>query len=140
MLRERCESERLPNEFWPHHGSLSKNLRENAEAALKNKTMPATAICTYRTLELGIDVGAVEGVAQIGAPYSVTSLRQRLGRSGRRGEPAVLRVYINQPKITSTTSMTDELRVELVQTVAIVRLLVRDGASRPIRMGPICRR
>ena len=130
MLRERCESERLPNEFWPHHGSLSKNLRENAEAALKNKAIPATAICTS-TLELGIDIGAVESVAQIGAPYSVTSLRQRLGRSGRRGEPAVLRVYIKQPKITSNTSMTDELRVELVQAVAIVRLLVTNWCEPP---------
>lgn len=130
MLRERCELERLPNEFWPHHGSLSKNLRENAEAALKNKAIPATAICTS-TLELGIDIGAVESVAQIGAPYSVTSLRQRLGRSGRRGEPAVLRVYIKQPKITTATSMTDELRVELVQAVAIVRLLVRNWCEPP---------
>jgi ATP-dependent helicase Lhr and Lhr-like helicase len=130
MLRERCESERLPNEFWPHHGSLSKNLRENAEAALKNKSIPATAVCTS-TLELGIDIGAVESVAQIGPPYSVTSLRQRLGRSGRRGEPAVLRVHIKQPKITITTSMTDELRVELVQTVAIVRLLLKRWCEPP---------
>ena len=130
MLRERCESQRLPNEFWPHHGSLSKNLRENAEAALKNKTMPATVICTS-TLELGIDVGPVESVAQIGSPYSVTSLRQRLGRSGRRGEPAVLRVYIKQPKIISTTSITDELRVELAQIVAIVRLLLKRWCEPP---------
>lgn len=130
MLRERCESARLPNEFWPHHGSLSKNLRENAEAALKNKAIPATAICTS-TLELGIDIGAVESVAQIGAPYSVTSLRQRLGRSGRRGEPAVLRVYIKQPKIASTSSVTDELRVELVQAVAVVRLLLKKWCEPP---------
>ena len=99
LLRRRCESERLPNEFWPHHGSLSKDLRESVEAALKDKARPATAICTS-TLELGIDIGSVKSVAQIGAPYSVASLRQRMGRSGRRGEPAILRLYIEEDEIT----------------------------------------
>ena len=135
LLRERSEAGRFPNEFWPHHGSLSKDLRESAEAALKDKNVPATAICTS-TLELGIDIGPVASVAQISAPYSVTSLRQRLGRSGRRGEPAVLRLYIKQPRITSTASVTDELRVELVQAVAIVRLLVANWCEPPNADGP----
>ena len=93
LLNKLCDQLQVPNEFWPHHGSLSKEIRTETEAALKQKNLQATAICT-NTLELGIDIGAVKSIAQIGAPPSVASLRQRLGRSGRRnGEPAILRCY-----------------------------------------------
>src|ERR1035437_3938490 len=79
LLGRMCEAERLPNEFWAHHGSLSKEIREEAESALKDSTRPATAICTS-TLELGIDIGRVKSIAQIGTPNPVADLRQRLGR------------------------------------------------------------
>jgi len=123
-LRRRCEALRVPNEFWPHHGSLERGLREEAEDALRAEDRPATVIATT-TLELGIDVGAVESIAQIGPPPSVASLRQRLGRSGRRGEPAVLRVYLREPEIRADTPPHGRLRAALVQTVAMVRLLAR---------------
>jgi ATP-dependent Lhr-like helicase len=85
-LTRLCANEGVPNEFWPHHANLSNETREEAEAALKLRE-PATAICTS-TLELGIDIGPVKSVAQVGPPPSVASLRQHLGRSGRRkGEP-----------------------------------------------------
>ena len=118
-----AKAERLPNEFWAHHGNLSKEIREDAEAALKDSARPATAICTS-TLELGIDIGMVKSIAQIGTPNSVASLWQRLGRSGRRGEPAVLRTYIRESEIDSNSSIEDLLRVELVQTIAMVNLLL----------------
>jgi ATP-dependent Lhr-like helicase len=123
LLGRMCETERLPNEFWAHHGSLSKEIREEAEAALKDSARPATAICTS-TLELGIDIGRLKSIAQIGTPNAVASLRQRLGRSGRRGEPAVLRTYIREPEIDANSSIGDLLRVELVQTIAMVNLLL----------------
>ena len=123
LLCRMCESERLPNEFWAHHGNLSKEIREDAEAALKDSARPATAICTS-TLELGIDIGMVKSIAQIGTPNSVASLWQRLGRSGRRGDPAILRTYIRESEIDSNSSIEDLLRVELVQTIAMVNLLL----------------
>ncbi len=129
-LRCRCESARLPVEFWPHHGSLSKDLREHVESVLKDRSRPATAICTS-TLELGIDIGTVKSVAQIGTPSSVASLRQRLGRSGRRGEPAILRIYIQEPEITERSSPVDSLRTELVQAIAVVRLLLSSWCEPP---------
>ena len=70
LLSRMCEAEQVPNEFWPHHGNLSKEIRADTEAALKQKERPATAICT-NTLELGIDIGAVKSVAQVGPPPSV---------------------------------------------------------------------
>lgn len=130
LLSQRALHERLPNEFWPHHGSLDKSLREDAEAALKSSSRPATIIATT-TLELGIDVGAVESIAQIGPPSSVASMRQRLGRSGRRDEPAVMRVYVREPEITSRTAPHEGLRSELVQSVAMVTLLASKWCEPP---------
>lgn len=83
LLNKLCEQTKVPNEFWPHHGNLSKEIRYETEVALKQRERPASAVCTS-TLELGIDIGAVKSVVQIGTPPSVASLRQRLGRSGRR--------------------------------------------------------
>ena len=123
-LRRRCEDERVPNEFWPHHGNLSKDIREETEAALKQKERPASAICTS-TLELGIDIGSVTSIVQIGPPPSVASLRQRLGRSGRRkGEPAILRCFAIERQLTAKSGLSDQLREGMVQTVAMIRLLV----------------
>lgn len=122
-LARRCAAEHIANEFWPHHGSLSKELRETVEAQLKDRTRPVTAVCTS-TLELGIDIGSVTSIAQIGPPPSVAAMRQRLGRSGRRGEDAILRMYITEEEIDARSSLADQLRSDLVQTIAMVKLLV----------------
>lgn len=131
LLRRKCEHAGLPNEFWPHHGSLSKELREDTERALKSGGLPATAICTT-TLELGIDIGAVKSVAQVGTPPSVASLRQRLGRSGRRpGDPAILRAYSVEQVLTQKSDVSDRLREGLIQTAATVRLLLNGWCEPP---------
>lgn len=123
-LRRRCEKANVPNEFFPHHGSLSKVLREELEIRLKDGTLPTTAVCTS-TLELGVDIGSVKSVAQIGAPRALASLRQRLGRTGRRaGTPAVLRIYVREPHISRKSSLLDRLHMNTVRSVAIVRLLL----------------
>jgi len=133
-LRSLCENDGVPNEFWPHHGSLSKELRQDAEQALKAGDTPATAVCTT-TLELGIDIGNIRTVAQIGCPPSVASLRQRLGRSGRRaGEPAMLRAYCQERALTDQSDLSDQLREGLVQTIAMIRLLTI-GWCEPPRSG-----
>ena len=130
-LRKMCEDSGLPNEFWPHHGSLSKQIREETEYALKMKDKPATAICT-NTLELGIDIGSVKSVVQVGPPPSVASLRQRLGRSGRKkGDPAILWTYCIEDSLNQQSKISDLLREQLVQTIAMIRLLVQ-GWCEPV--------
>jgi len=130
-LRNSCEQMGLPNEFWPHHGNLSKEVREDAEEALKKTDRPATAICTS-TLELGIDIGPVKSVVQVGPPPSVASLRQRLGRSGRRkGEPMILRGYCIEEE-SDNPGISELLCENLLTTAAMVRLLA-DGWYEPIR-------
>lgn len=130
LLRRRCEKDLVPNEFFAHHGNLSRELREDLEERLKEGQMPTTAVATS-TLELGIDIGSVASVAQIGAPSSVSGLRQRLGRSGRRGEPAILRLYIQETDIEPHTPLLDRLRVNLVQSIAVVELLLKRWCEPP---------
>ncbi|MCD6511685.1 MAG: DEAD/DEAH box helicase [Thaumarchaeota archaeon] len=64
-----------------HHGSLSKEVREEVERKLKRGG--ATVVCTS-SLELGIDVGSIGLVVQIGSPRRVTRMLQRIGRSRHR--------------------------------------------------------
>jgi ATP-dependent helicase Lhr and Lhr-like helicase len=131
LLNKMCERHQVPNEFWPHHGSLSKEIRSETEAALKQKEVPATAICT-NTLELGIDIGAVKSVAQIGSPPAVASLRQRLGRSGRRkGEPAILRGYCIEDAVSVDASLATKLRLGTVQLTAMISLLLENWFEPP---------
>jgi ATP-dependent Lhr-like helicase len=130
LLTRMSEREHFPNEFWAHHGNLSKELREEVEAALKDKSRPCTAVCTS-TLELGIDIGSVKSIVQLGTPNSVASLRQRLGRSGRRGDAAILLVSIREPEISGESPIEDCLHFELVQTIAMVNLLLARWCEPP---------
>lgn len=130
-LRELCEREHLPQEFYPHHASLSREHRDFVERRLKDPANPTTAVCTS-TLELGIDIGDVTCVAQVGAPFSVAALRQRLGRSGRRdGQPAILRQYAVEAKLTPESSFVDRLRLGLIRSIAMIDLLLEGWCEPP---------
>src|SRR6516164_8382696 len=76
QLSERLDS----NQVTAHHGSLAKERRLDAEQRLKSgqlKALVATA-----SLELGIDIGDVDLVCQLGSPRSIATFLQRVGRSG----------------------------------------------------------
>lgn len=121
-LRLLSEAARVPVSFFPHHGRLGKSEREGTEFALKRGDQPVSAICTS-TLEMGIDIGAIRGVAQIGAPDSVASLCQRIGRAGRRGgEAARLWQYCVAEEPRANMACAAGLHADLVQALAIIRL------------------
>ncbi|MCB9957918.1 MAG: DEAD/DEAH box helicase [Rhodospirillaceae bacterium] len=131
LLLGLSEAQRVPNEFLPHHANLSRQHRELLEQRLKEGREPTTAVCTS-TLELGIDIGEVESVAQIGPPRSVASLRQRLGRSGRRaGKPAILRCYVTQEELDTQSATGERLRLNLVQAIAVIELLIAGWCEPP---------
>ena len=129
-LRVMSERARVPVEFFPHHANLDRMHRTDLEKRLKTHAA-ATAVCTS-TLELGIDIGAIKCVAQIGPPFSVASLRQRLGRSGRRrGEAAVLRMYAIEDEPGGNCHPIDRLHLRLVRSIAMVELLIEKWCEPP---------
>jgi ATP-dependent Lhr-like helicase len=78
-----------------HHSSLSMETRKSAEDAFLSHD-GACIICTS-TLELGIDIGDLDVVVQVGPPDSVSSFLQRMGRSGRRGRSAYVAWVLKDP-------------------------------------------
>ncbi|PSQ29914.1 helicase [Halobacteriales archaeon SW_6_65_46] len=75
-----------------HHGSLSKERRQEIEQRLKRGTIDV--VTTSTSLELGIDMPHIDLVVQVGSPKSVASLLQRVGRAGHQlGETVKGRVY-----------------------------------------------
>ena len=101
-----------------HHGSTSRESRREMEEALKAGKLPA--LVSTGTLELGIDIGAVDLVVQLQAPRSVSQGLQRVGRSGHLvGQTSKGRIYATH-------------REDLVEAAAVVRGML-DGAVEPTK-------
>ncbi|GEN74315.1 DEAD/DEAH box helicase [Chryseobacterium hagamense] len=80
--------------YFSHHSSVDKEVREYVEFFAKNAGLQNFCISCTSTLELGIDIGNVDEVVQIDATNSIASLIQRVGRSGRReGRASNLYLY-----------------------------------------------
>src|SRR6516165_7975269 len=94
-----------------HHGSLSRKLRLDAEQKLKNGDL--RAVVATASLELGIDIGSVDLVCQIGSPRSIAVALQRIGRSGHRADPN----SIPKGRMFATT------RDELIECAALVHAI-----------------
>jgi ATP-dependent helicase Lhr and Lhr-like helicase len=99
-----------------HHGSLSKERRLSLEARLKGGEM--RAIVATASLELGIDVGTVDLVCQIGSPRATTTFLQRIGRSGHAlGRTARGRLFATS-------------RDELAECAALIRAIAEGTLDR----------
>ena len=90
-----------------HHGSLAKEQRFDAEQRLKNgklKAMVATS-----SLELGIDIGEIELVCQLGSPHSIAAFLQRVGRSGHSvgGKPKGRLFPLSRDDLVECTALVD---------------------------------
>jgi len=130
LVNRILEKDGMPNPFYIHHGSLSKEIREKAEAMLRS-SRPTAAFCSG-TLELGIDVGNVREIGQIGAPWSVSSLKQRLGRSGRHeGEASVLSLYVLEDEVNERTNPIDRLYPQLLRSIAMTELMLERWCEPP---------
>ncbi len=79
-LKDKWNNKYNDDTIGAHHGSLSRDIRLDVEERLKQGLLKAVVCST--SLELGIDIGYIDLVAQIGSPKSVTRAVQRIGRSG----------------------------------------------------------
>ena len=131
-LRQIAEAEGLPDIYHVHHGSISSSLREAAEEAMRDATGSAVTAATV-TLELGIDIGQLEGVIQLEAPFSVSSFLQRLGRSGRRGSPADMRFVCTEDEPSGDESLPEQIPWQLLQAIAIIQLYLEERWIEPIQ-------
>ncbi|PWR72224.1 DEAD/DEAH box helicase [Methanospirillum lacunae] len=107
-------------EVFVHHSSLSPATRSEAEQAF-SKGKSGTIICTG-TLELGIDIGALDLVVHSGPVFSVSSFLQRLGRVGRRGNCAQMVFILRDPGETVLVAAAiSSAALDLVENVRIIR-------------------
>jgi ATP-dependent Lhr-like helicase len=114
--------------FRVHHGSISVLLREEAERKLKEETGPVVTAATA-SLELGIDIGDLDRIIQIGPPRSAAAFVQRLGRSGRRtGRPEI---YFTVPDDTPRRDPMDAVPWSLLRGIAIIELYLREKWTEP---------
>lgn len=124
--------------FHVHHGSISAMLREETEAALRTGPGPAVAAATV-TLELGIDLGELERVLQLGAPYSCSSFVQRLGRSGRRGDAASEMMFLCAEEEDEEAQLPARMPWMLLRAIAVIELYIRERWVEPpsLRQKPV---
>jgi ATP-dependent Lhr-like helicase len=99
-----------------HHGSLSRKLRLVAERKLKAGEI--RALVATASLELGIDIGSVDLVCQIGSPRSIATALQRIGRAGH------WRGAVSKGRLFATT------RDDLLECAALVRAIHQGDLDR----------
>ena len=130
-LNQLCLKTSSRAEFLVHHGSLARETREETERLMQGK-VPYTAVCSS-TLELGIDIGNVTAVGQIGAPNSVNSMVQRLGRSGRKdGEPHCMRIFVTANEASLEQPVHEQLYLDLIQSIAVTELMLQKWFEPPL--------
>ena len=108
--------------FLIHHGNLSASLREDAEIKMKDESISKAVTCATVTLELGIDIGRLDRVAQVGSPTTVSGFLQRLGRSGRRGSPPEMMMVYREEMPLPNAPLPRIIPWELLRGIGIVEL------------------
>ena len=129
-MRQICRSRGDEDLFYIHHGNISAALREEAEITMKREDMAAVT-CATVTMELGIDIGRLERVAQVGSPNSVSNFLQRLGRSGRRGAPPEMMMVFREEEPLPNTPLPDLIPWELIRAIAIIQLYIEERFIEP---------
>ena len=129
-MRQICKARGEADLFYIHHGNISAALREEAELSMKREDMDVVT-CATVTMELGIDIGKLERVAQVGSPNSVSNFLQRLGRSGRRGEPPEMMIVFREEEPLPNTPLPELIPWELIRAIAIIQLYIEDRFIEP---------
>jgi ATP-dependent Lhr-like helicase len=141
--------------FHVHHGSIAASLRQETERALKEREGPVTTAATA-TLELGIDIGELDRIIQIGPPAGAANFVQRLGRSGRSGgTPQMYFTHREFPPVSpavpptlstpspGTATVIERIPWGLLQTIAVIQLYLEeqwteDAGEPPLPFSLLC--
>ena len=129
-LRQIARAKGDEDVFYIHHGNISAALREEAEMRMKQNVGNAVT-CATVTMELGIDIGRLERVAQVGAPNSVSNFLQRLGRSGRRGQPPEMMMVFREEEPLPNASLPQLIPWELIRSIAVIQLYIEERFIEP---------
>lgn len=131
-LRSYCEATAQPDRFLIHHGNLSASLRQTAEEQMRDEERTLSAVTTA-TLELGIDIGRLERAFQLEAPFTVSAFLQRMGRTGRRGQPPEMWFVMREEPPEPRADLPETLPWPLLQGIALVQSYAEDGFVEPAR-------
>lgn len=130
-LREIAHKNKAPDVYRVHHGNVSAQLREQTEDEMKLSEDKIVTGATV-TLELGIDIGSLDQVVQIGAPINVSSFAQRLGRCGRRGQiPQLLFTFMEDIQTTAADTL-GPINWAFIRLIAILELYTKEKWIEPI--------
>ena len=132
-LRRYCEVKHERDRFLIHHGNLSASYRETAEGVMKDESQYMTTVTTA-TLELGIDIGRLERAFQIDAPWTVSSFLQRMGRTGRRGQPPEMWFVMREDEPEVRAMLPTTIPWKLLQGIAMVQLYLEERWVEPPRL------
>jgi len=125
QLKEIATQRGTPDVYRVHHGSVAAALRQNTERDMKSGDR-ALVTCATVTLELGLDIGDLERIVQLGAPHSVASLTQRIGRCGRKGQPAELLFLLQD-------DAEDAIHWSFIQAIAMLQLYLEQKWVEPVQ-------
>ncbi len=102
-----------------HHGSMSREQRAETEEALKHGDLPA--VVATSSLELGIDMGAIDLVVQVEAPPSVASGLQRVGRAGHQVGATSRGVFFPKFRgdLVASAVIVERMRAGAIEAVAV---------------------
>lgn len=131
-LRQYCEANHEPDRFLIHHGNLSASYRESAEEEMKDDDS-LLSVCATATLELGIDIGKLERAFQIDAPFTVSGFLQRMGRTGRRGDPSEMWFVMREDHPEPRAMLPEMIPWHLLQGIALVQLYIEERFVEPPR-------
>ena len=130
-LRQIAAARKAPDVYRVHHGNVSALLREQTEDEMKSSEDKIVTGATV-TLELGIDIGSLDQAVQIGAPVSVSSFAQRLGRCGRRGQVPQLLFTLVEDIQTTAGDVLGPINWSFIRLIAIIELYTKEKWIEPI--------
>ncbi len=130
LLKKLNKAKRGTNKYLVHHGNVSTSLREETENAMRNSESPIVTGATV-TLELGIDIGSLERIVQTGAPLSVSSFVQRLGRCGRKTSQSEM-CFVFNGFDPSRKNIVNSINWGFIKCIVVIQLYLEERWIEPV--------